>query len=99
MIVDLSNIRYLHISYSFKQNTTSVFFDLLKEARQVSSLEICVSLLISSFDNDELCKYFNKMITKLCIINSSASLIEEVCDLKEFCKNIFKYRRTPMHTW
>jgi hypothetical protein len=60
--------------------------ELLKEAPQVSSLDMCSGVLISLFTNDELCKYLNKMITELNITDSRNSSMDDSCDLKQFCK-------------
>ena len=85
-VVNLSNLKHLVISFKFEFQTSSVLLELLKEASQLSSLDIHANVFSSLFDNNELCKYLNKMITKLATINHSHGLINDLCDLEQFCK-------------
>jgi hypothetical protein len=86
MIVNLSNMKHLVIAYHCKLETPSVLLELLKEAPQLSSLDIRSGLLISLFNDDELCKYLNKMITELNITENHNSSMDDSCDLNQFCR-------------
>ncbi len=74
MIVNLSDVKHLSMVTGCKFETSSVLLKILKESPQLSSISINPDVLISFFDDDELCKYLNKMIKKLdlkyCPINS-----------------------------
>lgn len=64
-IVNFSNLIHLNISkYSIFQNSL-VFLHLLKEASQLSFLSINDAILISFFNDKELCEYFSRRIRKL----------------------------------
>jgi hypothetical protein len=61
-IVNLSNLKHLDIMNNFKIENPSTFLELLKETPQLSSMTINAKNLQSCFQNEELCKYLNKMI-------------------------------------
>jgi hypothetical protein len=65
MIVNLSNVKHLSMVTGCTFETSSVLLEILKQTPQLSSLSINPDILISIFDNDELCKYWNGMIKKL----------------------------------
>jgi hypothetical protein len=62
-----------------------VFLELLKEASQLSSMIINAKNLQSCFQNDELCKYLNKMIKRLHVHDTSISFWKYV-KLNQFCE-------------
>ena len=64
--VSLSKLRDLELRLSFGIGSASTFFlEILKDAPHLSSISIYISDLLPLLNNDELCTYFNKMITKL----------------------------------
>jgi hypothetical protein len=85
MIVNLSNVKHLSISSDCKFEASSVLLELLKEAPQISSLNIYLDVLITLFHDDELCKYLNKMIQKLDISNASKTLCANSNELNQIC--------------
>jgi hypothetical protein len=60
-IVNLSNIKHLDIGTTCRIESSLILFKILKEAPQLSSMRIDPSALISLINDDELCKYFNKI--------------------------------------
>jgi hypothetical protein len=85
MIINLSNLKQLDISHC-ELKTPAVLFELLKDASQLSSLDIHSDVFKSLFDDDELCKYLNKMITKLNVKEEPRCAMDDSCDLNKFSK-------------
>jgi len=73
MIVNLSSVKDLKIWPKCKLKTPSVLLEILKQAPQLSAISIDKDGFTSLFENDELCKYLNKMIKNLNIWDSSKS--------------------------
>jgi hypothetical protein len=86
MIVNLSNLKHLTISSTCKMESSSVLLQLIKETLQLSSIDIELQSLRSFFNNDELCKYLNKTITRLDIYRNPSNLFNESGGLEQFCK-------------
>jgi len=84
-IVNLSNLKHLDTMSNLKIESSSVFLELLKETSQLSSMIINGKNLQSCFQNDELCKYLNKMIRILHVHDSYISLWKYV-KLNKFCQ-------------
>jgi len=66
--------------------SSSVLLQLIKETLQLSSIDIELQSLRSFFNNDELCKYLNKTITRLDIYRNPSNLFNESGGLEQFCK-------------
>jgi hypothetical protein len=64
-IINLFNLKHLCIVQIGNVEISSAFLEILKEAPQLSALSIDSTSLESLFQNDELCKYLNKMIKRL----------------------------------
>jgi hypothetical protein len=86
MIVNLSNVKDLKIWSKCKLKTPSVLLEILKQAPQLSAISIDKDGFTSLFENDELCKYLNKMIKNLKIWNSSKSSFNSSHETDQFCK-------------
>jgi hypothetical protein len=84
-VINLSHLKHLDIRSIESMKTSLILLEILKQAPQVSSLAIYQDALISSFNDNELCKYMNKMIRKLCVYDvlysssSSSGLMEQFC--------------------
>jgi hypothetical protein len=61
-IINLSNIKRLEIMKSLRLDDPLTLLELFKQTPQLSSMEINGTNLQLSFQNEELCQYFNKMI-------------------------------------
>jgi hypothetical protein len=86
MIFNLFNLRYLIISSSCKIESSSVLLQLLKETPQLLSIDIGPQHLQLFFNNNELCKYLNKLITRLSVFRNSYDLLNDSHQLEKFCK-------------
>jgi hypothetical protein len=60
--------------------------EFLKEAPQLSSITSYISQLSSFFDDDELCKYLNKMIKKLDFCKTWPCVFDNSDELTKFCQ-------------
>ena len=85
-IVKLSNVKHLIIPSYFGIETLSDLSELLIEMPQISSINIGSNSLKSLFQDDHLCQYFNKKITKLNLTDSSDCSMDHLFDLKQFCE-------------
>ncbi|CAF1239828.1 unnamed protein product [Rotaria sp. Silwood1] len=65
IIVNLINLKHLNISFKGKIDIISVLLEILKQSPQHSSLTIDSFILPILFNDDELCKYLNRIIKKL----------------------------------
>lgn len=65
LILNLSNIKHLIISSKCEIESSFVLLELLKQTINLSSISIELEYLQSFFDDEDLCKYLNKMIIKL----------------------------------
>jgi hypothetical protein len=64
--VNLSKLKHLRLGHSCEMQSASIFFlEIFKQAPHFSSISIYIQNLLALLNNGELCKYFNKMITKL----------------------------------
>jgi hypothetical protein len=86
MVVNLSNVKQLTISFDCKLESSLVLLEILKDAPQISSITIDSNTLISLLDDDELCKYLNRMIKQLYISNYSMGPLDTTYELNRFCK-------------
>jgi hypothetical protein len=86
MIVNLFNLRHLIISSSCKIESSSILLQLLKETPQLLSIDIGTQHLQSFFNNNELCIYLNKLITRLSVLRNSYDLLNDCYQLEQFCK-------------
>ena len=84
--INLSNVKHLAISLTCEMESSSVLLQLLKQMPQLSSLDMELDILQSFFDNDELCTYFNKLITKLDIHKYSYNGFNSSTGIEKFCK-------------
>lgn len=86
MIVNLSNIKHLTISSICEIESSSVLLPLRKETSQLSSMTIELHRLRSFFNDNELCKYLKKIITKLDICRYPYELFGNSEKIKQFYK-------------
>jgi hypothetical protein len=84
--VYLSNVKHLAISSNCEMESSSVLLHLLKQTPQLSSLDMELDILQSFFDNDELCTYFNKLITRLDIHKYSYNGFNNSNEIEKFCR-------------
>jgi hypothetical protein len=63
--INLFNLNFLGIEENCRIESSSIILQILKQTPNLSSITIPRDILILSFNNNELCKYFNKMIKKL----------------------------------
>ncbi|CAF1506240.1 unnamed protein product [Adineta ricciae] len=84
-MINLSNIKHLNLFDVVRSKSKDVFEELFQSTTQLSSLKIKYCDLIYWFDDDddELCKYLNKIIKKLDI---SRSLLNNSDQLKQLCE-------------
>ena len=87
MIINFWNIRHLAIEKSLKLETLFGLLKILQESPQLSSLAINPDVLISLLDNEELCRYLNKMIKKLDISYDPDNLFNNSYKTYELCKS------------
>ena len=87
MIVNFWNIKHLVIGKSLWLDTPFVLLKILKESPQLSSLVIHPDVLISLFDNEELCRYLNKMIKKLDISYYFDTFFNSSHKMYQLCKS------------
>jgi hypothetical protein len=85
MIINLSNLKHLTIS-SIQIGTTTILLQLLKQAKQLSSMTIDPDILQSLFTDYESCLYLNKMIKKLDICNDSNLCCINSEQIEQFCQ-------------
>ena len=86
MIVNLSSVKHLAISSHCEVMPSSMLLELLKQAPQISSLTIEPINLQSLLKDEEVCKYFSKMITKLDVWTPSNISPIDQFNLDKFCK-------------
>jgi hypothetical protein len=86
MVVNLSNVQDLKISSSCKLKMPCILLQILKQAPQISSISIDKDDLTSLFENDELCKYLNKMIKKLNLLHLWKDLFYTSDKRNQFCE-------------
>jgi hypothetical protein len=85
-IIILSHLKHLDIQSIMSMESSLVILEILKEAPQVSSLVIFQNSLMSSFNDNELCKYMNKMIRKLHVYDGSYSSSGSSGLMEQFCR-------------
>ncbi|CAF1322766.1 unnamed protein product [Rotaria sordida] len=85
-IVNLSNLKYLGISFEFKIKDAYVLLRILQEAPKISSIMISIRALEHFAYNDEACEYLNKMIKKLDIYKYHSSSFKFHHQIENFCK-------------
>jgi hypothetical protein len=72
-IINLSILKHLDTRENCFVAWPSILLQTLKETPRLSTLSIYESNLRLLLDHDELCKYFNKMITKLLLLSAYIS--------------------------
>jgi hypothetical protein len=85
MVVSLCNVTHLDIS-SLYDLEPSVLLQLLKEARNISSLIVHKDTLFPSFDNSELRRYLNKMIRKLDVTGDDDKSFIDPNEIRKLCQ-------------
>jgi hypothetical protein len=85
-IINLSHLKHLDIQSSKSLESSLILLEILKQAPQVSSLDIHQNALMLSFNGNELCKYMNKMIRKLYVYGSSYLSSDSSGLMKQFCR-------------
>ena len=92
--VNLSKLRDLELWPSFGIESVSTFFlEILKDAPHLSSISIYISDLLPLLNNDELCTYFNKMITKLQLYQKYDGRFIPFDELKEVWKIFYNVEK------
>jgi hypothetical protein len=86
MIVNLSNLKHLNVSEYGRMLTSVLLLDILKESFNLSWITMNPNDLILLFHDDELCKYFNKMIKKLDVLKYSHPSFKNSGEMKKFCE-------------
>jgi hypothetical protein len=81
IIVNLSSVKHLEITCHCYLKTPSVLLEILKQAPQLCSININWLMLKSLLDDDELCKYLTKMITKFHISDYTANILVPFYDI------------------
>jgi hypothetical protein len=84
--MNLSNLKHIDFSENCRIETSKVLLEFLKEAPQLSSITSYISQLSSFFDDDELCKYLNKMIKKFTVPDTSFRSFKNLNELTKFCQ-------------
>jgi hypothetical protein len=86
-IVNLSHVKHLDIQvcYNLGIEIASVLTEILKEALELSSLEIHSIVLHELFNDDEFCKCLNRMIKKL-YISGYSRLWDTSKQMNRFCE-------------
>jgi hypothetical protein len=75
MLVNLSSVKHLAIECDFK--TPSLLLEILKQTPQLFSIKNIRDPLKSLLDDDELCKYLTKMITKFHLVGYSRNPLHD----------------------
>jgi hypothetical protein len=83
MIVNLKNLKHLNISSKCK---TDILLEILKQSPQLSSLTINPLMLLIAFNDDELCRYLNRMIKNLDIYIKHDATSNEFDTTEKFCQ-------------
>jgi hypothetical protein len=65
MNINLFNVSFLGIEENCRIESSSIILEIIKQIPNLSSMTIPREILILSFNNNELCKYLNKMIKKI----------------------------------
>jgi hypothetical protein len=65
MLINMDNLIQLKIPLGCQWKSPSVILQLLKEAFNLSSLEVHINTLLTMLNNDEACKYLSERIKKL----------------------------------
>jgi hypothetical protein len=86
MIVNLYNLKHLSIPSCCRLETPLILTEILKEASQLSSLNIHPDVLSFLFDDVRSCQYLNKMIKQLNIFIDGGDLLDDPDELNQFCK-------------
>jgi hypothetical protein len=87
MSVDLTNLEHLKISHLVNIESSLILLQILKETSHLSSFVMTPRCLISSLTNNEVRKYFNKLIKKLFIfVRDGLSSIDS--------NDLIKFRKT-----
>ena len=84
-IVNFSSIKHLAMISHITLNTPSVLIEILKNASQLSSLEIQLNKLIPVLDDDELYMYLNKMIKILDLEGDGKHFSNNSDKMEQFC--------------
>ncbi|CAF0713827.1 unnamed protein product [Adineta steineri] len=85
IIVNLSNLKHLDLILICEQHISFLLLKILKQAPKLSSFKIICSKLMLLLDNDELCKYLNKIIKNLNLDSDPILFINDSIGEK-FCK-------------
>ena len=94
--VNLSKLNNLELYENYEiECASTLFLEIFKEAPHLSTISISIHSLLPLLNNDELCKYFNKMITKLELrLDHDGQLIsfDELKDVLKIFSNIEELR-------
>ncbi|CAF3071085.1 unnamed protein product [Rotaria sp. Silwood2] len=85
-IVNLINLKHLYVSSICKIDMLSVLLEILKQSLQLSSLTIDPFILSILFNDNELCRYLNKIIKKLEIYKEHDDILYEFNTIPKFCQ-------------
>ena len=86
MIGKFSQVKHLDVLHVHRLERPSVLLEILRETRQLSSLTISLHMLLSLWNDNELCQDLNRMIHKLCIEgllyrSKDNDILEKFCEV------------------
>jgi len=89
MNIYLFNLQFLGIEENCRIESSSIILQIIKQTPNLSSMTIPREILFLSFNNNELCKYLNKMIKKLNLSkncdNTNVHQMIYYYELTQFC--------------
>ncbi|CAF4300293.1 unnamed protein product [Adineta steineri] len=85
-IVNLFNLKHLNIEGIYGIENALVLLEIFKQSPKLSSITFIPKAIIQSFDDDELCKYLNKMIQKIILTDYFEYHINTSERMKQFCQ-------------
>ncbi|CAF1418668.1 unnamed protein product [Adineta steineri] len=85
-IVNLFNLKHLNIEGIYGIENSLVLLEILKQSPKLSSITFIPKAIIQLFDDDELCKYLNKMIKKIILTDYFEYHINNSERMTQFCQ-------------
>ncbi|CAF4139736.1 unnamed protein product [Adineta steineri] len=85
-IINLFNLKHLNIGRIYGIENSLVLLEILKQSPKLSSITFIPKAIIQLFDDDELCKYLNKMIKKIILTDYFEYHINTSERMKQFCQ-------------
>ncbi|CAF1216092.1 unnamed protein product [Adineta steineri] len=85
-IVNLFNLKHLNIERIYGIENTLVLLEILKQSPKLSSITFIPKAIIQLFNDDELCKYLNKLIKKIILTDYFEYYANNSEKIKQFCQ-------------